>query len=143
MTDNRQHPAPFLQAVKRILLETVLFLLLLPITAQASPLVSATYQHADGREIAVMITIGSPPPSSLILAQRFPPGMTILRSSPPAQRIDPQAGEAKWLFHQLKSGTMRVSITFDREVTASQISGQIRYRSTRGEGMESITVSKP
>jgi len=115
----------------------------IPLAGLASPLVTATYQHADGSELSVKIEVGSPPPASLILIQKLPPGTNILHSQPPAQKINPAKGEAKWLFRKLKPGTLTVSFSLDRQVKTAEVSGQIRFKSSGSEEMESLPVSKP
>ncbi|MDW7773503.1 MAG: hypothetical protein SCH71_11500 [Desulfobulbaceae bacterium] len=118
-----------------------LFFAALP--GQASSTITATYLHSGGKSQSIRIEVGSPPPSSLILIQKLPPGTNILRSEPPAQKVDPGAGEAKWLFRNLNPGVIIVSFSVDREISAAEISGQIRFKSPGGEGMKSLPVNKP
>jgi hypothetical protein len=73
----------------------------------------------------------------------LPPGTKLLQSRPPAQKVNPATGEAKWLFRKLKPGIMTVEFSLDHEVAEHEISGQIRFKSSRNEDMESLPVSKP
>lgn len=143
MKGDRNHSAIFFPAVQKLSQAIIFCLAFIPLAGLTSPLVTATYQNAGGSELSVKIEVGSPPPASLILIQKLPPGTNILRSQPPAQKINPEKGEAKWLFRKLKPGSMTVSFSLDRQVTAAEVSGQIRFKLSGGEAMESLPVSKP
>lgn len=121
----------------------ILCLLVLALPVPAFSQTTATYQHIGGKELSIRIEVGSPPPSSLILVQKLPPGTGIVYADPPAEKIDQAGGEAKWLFRQLQSGTITVSFSLDREISPAEISGQIRFKPVQGQGMKNLPVSKP
>lgn len=117
-------------------------LLFPPPAGQAASLVTATYLQDGGTELIIRIEVGAPPPSSLILVQKLPPGTNILHSRPPAQKVSPEEGEAKWLFHKLESGILTVSFSLDREVSPAEISGQIRFKPPGEKEMRILAVGK-
>lgn len=143
MSSSRNDLLKFAQKTIGFVQVLIFCLVLLPLSAQASPLVTAAYQHAGGSDFAVRITIGSPPPASLIVIQRMPPGVNIIRAQPPAQKIDQANGEAKWLFRRLKPGTLSITVSLDKSVTSNQLSGQVRFKPPGRNAMESIPISNP
>ncbi len=109
--------------------------------AWADELVSCRYQQAEGKRISLRLDIGSPPPTMLILVQRLPKGTTINKATPPIKKYNPNQGEAKWLLKRLKSGSMLFTIDLDHEVTAAQVSGEIRYKNPAGGKMKVIAIN--
>jgi len=121
----------------------VICLLFLAFPGQAFSQVSAAYQHIGDKEVVIRIEVDSPPPSSLILVQKLPPGAVIVYAEPPAEKISQAGGEAKWLFRQLQPGIITVSFSLDREISSAEVSGQIRFKSLQGQGMKTIPVNRP
>lgn len=105
--------------------------------------VTAGYRQAAGTELIVEITIGFPSPSSLILAQRLPPGTRVLNSSPAANSVNTATGEAKWLLHSVSPGSLRIEMTLDRAVEAGEVSAEIRFKPPGGGEMTILPVAKP
>ncbi|MHB8808906.1 MAG: hypothetical protein ACYC9M_02685 [Desulfobulbaceae bacterium] len=120
-----------------------LLVLLLPGASCAGAGVSAVYTQAQGTLLAVEIRVGAPPPSSLILIQNLPLGVTILSAQPPANNVNPGKGEAKWLLRDITSGQVTIRMTLDRPVNAGDISAEIRFKSAQGGGMQTLPVAKP
>ena len=120
-----------------------LLVLLLARTSYAGAEVSAAYTQAQGTLLAVEIRVGAPPPSSLILIQNLPPGVSILSAQPPANNINPGKGEAKWLLRDIAPGQFTIRMTLDRPVNAGDISAEIRFKSAQGSGMQTLPVAKP
>lgn len=117
--------------------------LLLPGASCAGAEVSAVYTQARGSHLAVEIRVGAPPPSSLILIQNLPPGVTILSAQPPANTVNPGKGEAKWLLRDITAGQVTIRMTLDRPVNAGDISAEIRFMPAQGSGMQTLPVAKP
>lgn len=103
--------------------------------------VTAMYKQSTGKAVTVLINVGAPAPSSLILIQKFPQGAKIIHSDPSPQKNNSQKGQAKWLFRNPGEGHITVTFSFDRQVKAGEISGQIRFKNT-GNRMESFPVEK-
>ena len=122
------------------LLATGFFLLQLSSNGMADELVSCRYQQATGKKISLRLDIGSPPPSMLILIQRVPKGITINKATPPVKKYNPRKGEAKWLLKGLQPGAMLFTMDLDGEVSADQISGEIRYKNPAGGKMKVMTI---
>ena len=120
-----------------------LLVLLSARTSYAGAVVSAVYAQAQGTLLAVEIGVSAPPPSSLILIQNLPPGVTILSAQPPANNVNPGKGEAKWLLRDIAPGQFTIRMTLDRSVNAGDISAEIRFKSAQGGGMQTLPVAKP
>lgn len=121
----------------------ILLPLLLPVPLHAAPTVAAAYQQAGGDQLTVELRIGSPPPSSLILVQQLPPGVKLLAATPPANNVNTGKGEVKWLLRDIKAGTLVIRMTLDRAISTDQVAGEIRYKSSRGDGMETLPIAQP
>lgn len=120
-----------------------LLVLLLARTGYAGAEASAVYTQAQGTLLAVEIRVGAPPPSSLILIQNLPPGVSLLSAQPPANNVNPGKGEAKWLLRDIAPGQFTIRMTLDRPVSAGDISAEIRFKSAQGGGMQTLPVAKP
>ena len=123
-----------------ILLATVFFFLQLGANVHADELVSCRYQQAEGKKISLQLDIGTPPPSMLILIQRIPKGVRITKATPPVKKYNPHKREAKWLLKHLQPGETLFTIELDKEVTADQISGEIRYKNPIDGKMEIMAI---
>lgn len=121
----------------------LLVALLLPRTSDAGAEMSAVYTQAQGTVLAVEIRVGAPPPSSLILIQNLPPGVSILGAQPPANNVSPGKGEAKWLLRDIGPGQFTIRMTLDRPVTTGDISAEIRFMPARGGAMQTMPVAMP
>jgi hypothetical protein len=130
-------PAP------RLILAMIFTLFLCALPLQAWSQVTASYVRIGGGEITLAIEVGASPPSSLIVVQNLPPGTGISNADPPVQKYNPGKGEAKWLLRSLQPGLTTISLSLDREVSPADVSGQVRFKSPREGGMETITVSRP
>jgi hypothetical protein len=122
---------------------TVLLVLLMPRSSSAGAEVSAVYSQAQGTLLAVEIRVGAPPPSSLILVQNLPPGVTLLGAQPPADNVNAGKGEVKWLLRDIAPGQFTIRMTLDQPVNAGDISAEIRFMPAQGGGMQTLPVAKP
>ncbi|MHB8788786.1 MAG: hypothetical protein ACYDBT_02780 [Desulfobulbaceae bacterium] len=121
----------------------LLVLLMPPLASGAGAEVSAAYTQAQGTLLVVEIRVGAPPPSSLILVQNLPPGVTLLGAQPPANNVNPGKGEAKWLLRDIAAGQFTIRMTLDRPVATGEIAAEVRYMPARGGGMQTLPVAKP
>ncbi len=95
--------------------------------AEAAEIVSCRYLKSEGTTIELELHIGSPPPTMLILVQRFPQGTEITSAVPPVKKFNPRKDEAKWLLKRLQPGIILFTVELDRPVAARSVSGEIRY----------------
>jgi hypothetical protein len=121
----------------------LLVVLLLPRTSVAGGEVSAVYTQNQGTLLVVEIRVGAPPPSSMILVQNLPAGVSILGAQPPANNVNPGKGEAKWLLRDIAPGQFIIRMTLDRPVNAGDISAEIRFKPAQGGDMRTLPVAKP
>lgn len=104
-------------------------LLILPAEPLAGePLVSGHAAGAGGREIRLEISVGSPPPATVIVTLKLPAGTAVEQAQPAASRFDHKSGEAKWLLSGLGSGRFIIKLQLSRPVTPSELSGRISYK---------------
>lgn len=126
-----------------VVLPVLLLVLLLPLASGAGAEVSAVYTQAQGTLLVVEIRVGAPPPSSLILVQNLPPGVTLIDAQPPANNVNPGKGEAKWLLRDIAAGQFTIRMTLDRPVVTREVAAEVRYMPARGGGMQTLPVAKP
>lgn len=105
--------------------------------------VRANYLQAGGASIVVQVSIDAPPPRSLILVQRVPPGTRILAAQPPASQVNPGQGEAKWLLRNPVPGQHTIRMTLEPPVDAGSLSGQILYLPAQGGAMQTQPIAGP
>lgn len=126
-----------------VLLTAPVLLLLLGIAppALAEHLVTAAYLQAQGRQLTIELQIGSPPPPTLIIIQNLPPGTAIAQAEPPTKSVNTAKGEAKWLLKNVTAGPLTLRLLLDREVSAAEISGEIRYLEPASGAMVELPIS--
>ncbi|SDP18517.1 hypothetical protein [Desulforhopalus singaporensis] len=98
--------------------------------AQAANGVSAGFISSDDKNIVLSIRISHPSPATLIVEQYLSPGNAIVRTSPPAKKINRRNGVVKWLFTNVKTGTLNLVTTLDRPLSGT-IKASIRFRDPR------------
>ncbi len=121
----------------------LLLLSVLPPEASARTdreLVDCRYLKASGTEIALQISVGSPPPSTLIITQKVPAGSTIAAASPMYNKYNAQRGEAKWLLKGVNPGVFVLSIRLEQPVQSGEIGGEISYKNPASGQMVSMSV---
>ncbi|MEW6593324.1 MAG: hypothetical protein AB1413_00475 [Thermodesulfobacteriota bacterium] len=89
--------------------------------------VSCRYLVASGNRIELEVSIGAPPPATLIITQSLPPDVTVVSTSPPVKKFSQKPGEAKWLVTGSGPGTTVLVMTLDKPVQAGQITGEMMY----------------
>lgn len=120
----------------------VLSMFMAPSMIEAASSITARYSQSSGSQLMVEINIGTPPPASVILIQRFPSGTRMLNSKPKASNYNANKSRAKWLLRNLSPGKSTVRVTLDREVQADEVSAEIRFKPQDGDKMATIQVGK-
>lgn len=93
----------------------------------AKELVSCRYLVASGNRIELEVTVGTPPPATLIITQSLPPDVTVVGSTPPVKKFSQRPGEAKWLIMGSGPGTTVIAMILSKAVQAGQIGGEMVY----------------
>lgn len=119
-----QRPMPFWSP---LVLALFFSLYAAPTLLDARELVTCRYLTASGTTIQLEISVGTPPPATLIVIQQLPPGVNVVGSSPAVKKFSQKDGEAKWLIMGLRTGTTILAMTLDTPVSAGQLSGEMRY----------------
>ena len=112
----------------------------IPAILHAETNIRARYVRAQGTQLVIEITVGSNQPASAILIQHLPPGVRILSSQPEAKHYSEDRNRAKWLFRNLQPGVSTVSMTLDRAVSKTEISGEVRFKPQPEGTMVTIAV---
>lgn len=130
--------------VTNFLLPLLLLLLVmsLPVELRAAPLVTARYARIAGQEVVAEISVGHPPPPTIIVIQRLPAEVSVIQAEPATKSANSNRGEVKWLLRGVRAGRIPVRLTLDRPVTSREISGKIRYREP-GRGMVTMPITGP
>lgn len=90
-------------------------------------LVTGKYLSSSGSEIVLHLTIQNPAPANLIVEQYLAPENTIIDSFPRAKKIDNSQGNIKWLFKNIRNGSLSLSIRLSNPLRGD-ISAIVRYR---------------
>lgn len=113
-----------------------------PAQLSAASLVAAKYLQMEGLEVVTEISIGEPPPSTIIVIQNLPPHVPVNQAQPPISSVNIDKGEVKWLLKGVEAGVLKVHLWLDQPVSRANISGEVRYRESGGN-MVSIPIVKP
>ncbi len=105
----------------------VCFFLSISVTSGAANLVSGSYESSGGTDIVLTLAINTPSPSNLIVEQFISPGNNITSTSPTAKKINAARGEVKWLFRNIQSGSLSLSMQLGSPLKGS-VKAMIRYR---------------
>ena len=98
-----------------------------PKASDAANIVSGRYLSASGTTVVLSLSIQKPSPANLIVEQYLSPGNSIVKTSPQAKKIDAAQSKAKWLFRNIQSGNITLSIQL-KEPLKGGASAIIRYR---------------
>ncbi len=106
-------------------------------SAWSSELISGRYISSSGKRIELLIHIGQPAPTSLIIQQYYPSELSIVDSSPRPGKINDRKGTVKWFFKNPQAGQLRIGLTFNKNVSAAALSAVLRCRQpTTGQFIE-------
>jgi hypothetical protein len=96
----------------------------LPIAATE---IKAHYTSPHGKEIILTLIVGNPPPSTLIVVQKVPPGTEIVRSVPVYKSYRAKDGEIKWLIKKPAIGNLSIQLHLKSPLRAGSVSAMVRY----------------
>jgi hypothetical protein len=97
-------------------------------TAHAHDPISGHYTSVDGSRAELVIQIGSPAPSSLIIQQFFPPQNTLRKASPAPGKLQRGQGVAKWFFKNPRPGTFVIRLDFQNRISPQSLRAIIRCK---------------
>ncbi len=109
-------------------------------TAVAANLVSGRYLSASGTTLVLNLTIQNPSPANLIVEQYLSPGNNIVSTSPRAIKIDASQSTVKWLFRNIQSGNLTLSIQLSAPMKG-KVNAKIRYRSPDDGSFTELRIS--
>lgn len=136
MTANKKHTK-----ASGLLFVALLLLVSLPMPLCAGEgLVGGQYLSAAGQDIQLLITVGSPAPTTLIVIQNLPSGTVVDSASPAFNQYDAGKGEVKWLLTHVNPGRYTVSLRLQHPVVSGRISGDIRYKDPGSGRMINLRV---
>lgn len=118
-----------------LVIQLVIALLFHADKVYANP-VRGQYLNTSGGTVLLQLHIASPAPQNLILEQYIPPGTTVLSTSPRARKVNSQSGVVKWLFKQISTGTINVSMKVSPNESSRAVNGTLRYRAKGGQMVE-------
>jgi uncharacterized protein (DUF58 family) len=115
-------------ALGAILLLALLITIPTAAARDGEPLVTSRYLKAQGRDIRLELTIGSPAPATVIVTQHLPADISIEQAQPAVNRFDQRRSEAKWLLSGIDRGRLGIEMRLSRPVRAGELRGQIQYK---------------
>ncbi len=107
----------------------------------AKGLVGGRYLVASGTRIEVEVTIGAPPPATLIITQSLPPDVTVVSTTPPVKKFSQRPGEVKCLITGSGPGTMVITMTLSKAVQSGQIGGELVYNDPTSGAMVRLPIA--
>lgn len=106
----------------------------------AKTTVSGRYNSASGKEIVLSLNVKTSGPTNLIVDQNLGKGNVIVATSPPAQKINSNAGEVKWLFRNIPPGPLTLSIKLKSPLRGKP-RATVKYRAPGSGGFEELRIS--
>lgn len=138
MSHRRSKRSPVLRHLFISLFVAAQVLLIAGHDAFAADLVTCRYLSSQGETISLELSIGSPPPASIIVVQSLPAGTEILSSSPSPQKFG--NGEAKWLLKDTNPGRQVISIRVSPPISGGSLRGEIRYKDPATGSLQSMPI---
>lgn len=108
--------------------------------AHAASGVTGKYVSGSGASIVLSLSILNPSPTNLIVEQYLAAGNQIVSTSPRAKKIDNAQGQVKWLFRNIKNGTMTLTIQLSAPLKG-QPRAMIRYRDPNGGRFTELRIA--
>lgn len=108
--------------------------------AGASNLVSGKYLSVSGTTVVLSLSIQHPAPANLIVEQYLSPNNSIAGTSPLAIKIDAAQGKVKWLFRNIQSGNITLSIQLKAPLKGNA-SAMVRYRAPNSGAFTELRIS--
>lgn len=124
-----------------LLFLALLVLFSLPVSLRAAQaLVNGQYLSGAGQDIQLRITVANPSPTTLIVVQNLPIGMTIEAATPAFHQYDASRGEVKWLLTRISPGSYTLNLRLQRAALPGEISGEIRYKEPASGRMINLPI---
>ncbi len=114
-------------------------LVISPIDAQAEP-IRARYLQNNSKGSVLELTIGSPPPSSVIVKQRLPEKAGIKSVNPGYSKFSKGKSEATWLFKRPSPGVRRIVVNYAVPVKGGGATAVVRCKSPNDGSFMTINV---
>lgn len=90
--------------------------------------VAARLEKAGNNKAAIVINLKESAPSTLIVLLRMPSRITIVKTTPRANKINSKKGTITWLLKNTVPGTLSVSFSSAQPFRLDDVSASIRYR---------------
>ncbi|MEE4240140.1 MAG: hypothetical protein V2I36_01645 [Desulfopila sp.] len=118
----------------------ILFFFLTALPAATAQPVRAVYQSVANSKAVFLVEVGNPAPASLIIQHFHPQESRLIGTSPRADKIDDQSGNAKWFLKNVKAGIYPFSLSFNRKVAPETLRLIIRYREPQTGSFQEIVM---
>lgn len=120
---------------------TALAVTALPLLCLAASDISGHYSNNSADNITLRISVGSPPPQSLIITQKLPVGITLVSSRPPYNKLRKKTNEAKWLFSNVEAGNIIIQMNLSKPVSSGDIQATLRYRDNKTGKINTLSIT--
>ncbi len=91
--------------------------------------VSAAYLQNSGERTVLELRVTDPPPTSIIVNQLLPAGVTIKSASPGYAKFSAGKNVVKWLLKHPKPGTLQIVLVYEDALPGKGASAIIRCKS--------------
>lgn len=90
--------------------------------------VTARLKKAGSNKAVIMINLKESAPSTLIVFLRLPANITVVKTTPRADKIDTKKGTITWLVKNTTPGTLSINFSSDQSFRLDDVSAIVRYR---------------
>ena len=111
-----------------------------PGEVQAKGQFAARFVQEQGKEIILQVTMGSPPPRTLIVLQRVPTDAVLLSATPEPKQYKRKKGEIRWLVKNPGSGEQNFVSRFYTALTPEKLSAMVRCKDPESGELMTLVV---
>ncbi len=104
--------------------------------------VTGTIEQKDPKTLCLDIKITKPAPSTAIITMDVPTDVTVNKSEPNYSRVSKEKGQIQWLLKDIKPGTTKIVVSFDKDIDLQKLRVIIRYKDASGNTIESEIKKK-
>ena len=90
--------------------------------------VTARLAKAGSNKAVITINLKKSAPSTLIVLLRLPSNITVIKTTPRADKINRKKGTITWLLKNTTPGTLSVNFSSDQSFRLDDVSASVRYR---------------
>ncbi|NNK95165.1 MAG: hypothetical protein HKP41_12515 [Desulfobacterales bacterium] len=90
--------------------------------------VAARLAKAGSNKAVIMINLKASAPSTLIVFLRLPANITVVKTTPRADKINSKKGTITWLLKNTTPGTVSVNFSSAQSFRLDEVSASVRYR---------------